>query len=212
MSANASAVLVLNSLYQAVQVTGVRRAFRLFYAGRARAVGPDFVSYDFENWCDLPPRAGEALIRTPTRSIRIPKVIQLVRYDRLPNREVRFTRRNIFHRDRNCCQYCGKVFSQRELNLDHVIPLSRGGSSCWENVVCACIGCNTKKGARLPGDAGMRLFRKPKKPAGHPMLRANWLGPCPVEWRTFLDQAYWNVELSDEVVRPGTGENEGRTS
>jgi 5-methylcytosine-specific restriction endonuclease McrA len=197
---SASAVLVLNSLFQAVQVTGVQRAFRLFYGGRARAVARDFVSYDFEDWCDLPLIAEDRIIRTPTRAIRIPKVIQLVRYDRLPTREVRFTRRNIFHRDRNRCQYCGRVFPQCELNLDHVVPLSRGGKSSWINVVCACIPCNTRKGDRNPAQVGMRLVRRPRKPAGHPMLRANWLGPCPDEWKTFLDEAYWNVELFDEVV------------
>ena len=202
MAETASAVLVLNSLYQAVQVTGVRRAFRLFYAGRARAVAADFVSYDFDNWCDLPAGSGEEFIRTPTRSIRIPKVIQLVHYDKLPSREVRFTRRNIFYRDQNRCQYCGKVFSQRDLNLDHVIPLSRGGGSGWTNVVCACVWCNTRKGHHLPAECGMRLIRRARKPAGHPMLRANWLGPCPAEWRTFLDEAYWNVELADDVVPP----------
>ncbi|HKQ60895.1 MAG TPA: HNH endonuclease [Candidatus Polarisedimenticolaceae bacterium] len=194
------AVLVLNSLFQAVQVTGVRRAFLLFYAGRARAVGPDFVSYDFEDWCDLPPGAGLAVIHTPSRAIRIPRVIQLVHYDRLPSRDVRFTRRNIFYRDKSRCQYCGRVFPQRELNLDHVVPLSKGGSSTWDNVVCACIRCNTRKGSRTPEEASMRLIRAPRKPAGHPILRASWIGPCPEEWRTFLDVAYWNVELSDELV------------
>ncbi len=203
MAQSAPAVLVLNSLYQAVQVTGVRRAFRLFYAGRARALAPDFVSYDFDNWCDLPPRAGDRLIHTPTRCIRIPTVIQLAYFDRLPTREVRFTRRNIFYRDKNRCQYCGRVFPQRELNLDHVVPLSKGGSSCWENVVCACIKCNTLKGNRTPVGAGVRLIRKPKRPAGHPMLRTSWLGPCPEEWKTFLDEAYWNVELSDDIVPAG---------
>jgi len=201
MAEAASSVLVLNSLYQAVQVTGVRRAFRLFYSGRARALASDFVSYDFDNWCDLPPRAGDEVIHTPTKAIRIPKVIQLVRYDRLPTREVRFTRRNIFYRDKNRCQYCGKVHPQRELNLDHIVPISRGGTSCWENVVCACISCNTRKGDRMPSEAGMRLYRKPRKPAGHPMIRAKWIGPCPEEWRTFLDEAYWNVEMADDVVR-----------
>ena len=197
---NGSAVLVLNSLYQAVQVTGVRRAFRLFYSGRARALSSEFVSYDFDNWCDIPPRAGEEVIYTPTRSIPIPRVIQLVHYDRLPSREVRFTRRNIFYRDRNRCQYCGKTFPQKSLNLDHVVPLSRGGVSRWENVVCACIACNTRKGDRTPHEASMQLIRKPKRPAGHPMLRTLWMGPCPEAWRTFLDEAYWNVELSDDVV------------
>ena len=194
------AVLVLNNLYQAVQVTGVRRAFRLFYAGRARAVAPDFTTYDFENWCDLPPGAHCEVIHTTRRSIRIPRVIQLVHYDRLPRREVRFTRRNIFYRDRNRCQYCGRVFASTELNLDHVVPLSRGGTSCWENVVCACITCNSRKGSHLPEETGMRLIRHPRRPAGHPVLRAGWIGPRYDEWRTFLDVAYWNVELADDLV------------
>lgn len=193
-------VLVVNSLYQAVQITGAHRAFRLFYAGRARAVDRDFATYDFDNWCDLPPGAGDQVIRTPSRTIRIPRVIQLLHYDRLPRREVRFTRRNIFFRDRNRCQYCGRTFAQKRLNLDHVVPLSRGGRSSWDNVVCACIECNSRKGSRTPEEAGMHLVRPPRRPAGHPVLRAGWIGPGHDEWRTFLDEAYWNVELDDGVV------------
>jgi 5-methylcytosine-specific restriction endonuclease McrA len=196
-----SSVLVLNNLFQAVQITGVHRAFRLFYAGRARALGPDFRAYDFENWCDLSVGIGDAVIHTPSRAIRIPRVIQLVYYGRVPHREVRFTRRNIFYRDRNRCQYCGKVFVQRDLNLDHVKPLSRGGHSEWTNVVTACVPCNSKKGNRYPEEAGMGLIRLPKKPAGHPLMRASWIGRFHEEWKTFLDEAYWNVELSDDVVK-----------
>ena len=197
-----SSVLVLNSLYQAVQITGVQRAFRLFYAGRARALAPDFSSYDFENWCDLPVGVDEEVIHTPSRHIRIPRVIQLVHYDRVPHREVRFTRRNIFYRDKNRCQYCGKVFAQRDLNLDHVVPLSRGGHSTWTNVVTACVPCNSRKGNRLPDQAAIKLIRQPKKPAGHPLLRATWIGRFHEEWKTFLDEAYWNVELSEDLVPP----------
>ena len=195
-----SAVLVLNSVFQAVQVTTVRRAFRLFYAGRARAVTPDFATWDFENWCDLPAGIEDDVIATPRRAIRIPRVIQLLSYDRVPRREVRFTRRNIFFRDRNRCQYCWKIFPQVELNLDHVVPLSRGGLSSWENVVCACVACNSRKGNRTPHEAGMTLHRLPRRPAGHPVVRAGWLGPRYEEWRTFLDVAYWNVELSEDLV------------
>jgi len=193
-------VLVLNSLYQAVQITGIKRAFRLFYSGRARALAPDFVSYDFENWCDLPIGIDHQAIRTPDRAIRVPRVIQLVYFDKVPQRGVRFTRRNVFHRDRNRCQYCGEVFAQQEINLDHVVPLSLGGRTSWENVVTACIPCNSRKGGRSPRGAGMVLIRPPRKPAGHPILRTNWIGRCHEEWRTFLDEAYWNVELSDDVV------------
>jgi 5-methylcytosine-specific restriction endonuclease McrA len=195
-----AAVLVLNRLYQAVQVTGAKRGLRLFYAGRARAVGPDFATYDFENWCDLPPGVDDDVIRTPRRAIRVPRVIQLTHYDKLPRREVRFTRQNIFYRDKNRCQYCGRIFPQKELNLDHVVPLSRGGSSSWDNVVCACVACNSRKGNRIPHEAGLSLIRIPKRPAGHPVLRAGWLGPRYDEWRSFLDEAYWNVELAEDVV------------
>jgi 5-methylcytosine-specific restriction endonuclease McrA len=198
-------VLVLNSLWQAVQVTTVRRAFRLFYAGRARAVTRDFNTYDFDNWCDLPPAADRQTIQTPRRAIAIPRVIQLLHYDRVPRREVRFTRRNIFFRDRNRCQYCGRIHPQRQLNLDHVVPLSRGGTSTWDNVVCACVACNSRKGNRTPREAGMTLVRAPKRPAGHPILRSGWLGAHYEEWRTFLDVAYWNVELAEDVVPHGPG-------
>jgi 5-methylcytosine-specific restriction endonuclease McrA len=194
-------VLVLNSLYQAVQITGVRRAFQLFCGGRARALSGDFVSYSFENWCALPIEPGHDVIRTPTRHIRVPPVIQLVYYDRLPRREVRFTRRNVFYRDKNRCQYCRRLFLQRDLNLDHVMPISRGGGSGWDNVVTACIPCNSRKGDRTPAEAGMRLMRRPKKPAGHPVLRANWLRSFREEWKAFLDEAYWNVELGDDWVQ-----------
>lgn len=200
-------VLVLNRLYQAVQVTGVRRGFRLFYSGRARAVAADFSTYDFENWCDLPAGAGDEVIHTPRQAIRIPRVIQLVHYDRIPRRQVRFTRRNIFFRDRNRCQFCGQVFPYRDLNLDHVIPLSRGGVSSWENVVCACVSCNSRKGNRTPHEVGMSLIRVPRRPVGHPVPRAFWIGPRYEEWRTFLDEAYWNVELSEDVV-PASGDDD----
>lgn len=197
-------VLVLNSLYQAVQITGVQRAFRLFYSGRARALDPDFRTYDFENWCDLPVGVEHEAIRTPSCAIRIPRVIQLVSYNRVPRREVRFTRRNIFYRDKHRCQYCNRVLPQRELNLDHVVPLSRGGRSEWANVVTACVPCNSRKGNRLPPEAGMKLFRLPRKPAGHPLMRAIWIGRFHEEWKSYLDEAYWNVELSDDLLPPAS--------
>jgi 5-methylcytosine-specific restriction endonuclease McrA len=195
-------VLVLNSLYQAIQVTGVRRAFRLFYAGRAHAVAADFRTYAFEHWCDLPPHDGHGTIRTPTHTIPIPRIIQLLRYDRVPRRDVRFTRRNIFYRDRNRCQYCGKVFSQKHLNLDHVRPLSRGGGSGWKNVVCACVQCNCTKGNRTPEEAGMSLIRKPRKPSAHPALGSSWGQRGYKEWSEFLQGAAWSIELCDEVIAP----------
>jgi 5-methylcytosine-specific restriction endonuclease McrA len=107
---------------------------------------------------------------------------------------VKFSRHNIYMRDGNRCQYCGHKFTSSELSLDHVIPLSRGGTSSWDNVVCACLACNVKKGNRTPAESSMRLIAHPKKPRWHPVghFGSSKLHPA---WRNFLDIAYWNTEL-----------------
>lgn len=193
-------VLVLNRVYQAIHVTGVFRAFRLFYADRARAVDGDFRTYTFDHWCRLPANPETDVIRTPSRVIRIPRVIQLVRYDRLPRVEMRFSRRNVFRRDRHRCQYCGRVFPERLLNLDHVVPISRGGTSTWDNVVCACIECNNRKGNRIPEEANMSPLRRPKKPTGPGGFHLAWPGGRPHrEWEVFLHAVQWPVELCDDA-------------
>ncbi|MEE9219351.1 MAG: HNH endonuclease [Acidobacteriota bacterium] len=191
-------VLVLNRLFQAVDVTSVRRAFTMLYKGDVRAVQPDYTTYSFENWRDVPPGADEECVSTPCFSIRIPRVVQLLYFDSMPRHEVRFTRKNIYYRDRNRCQYCGSKFAIRDLNLDHVVPLSRGGHSVWSNVVCCCLECNTRKGNRLPGEAGLKLLKKPSKPRWHPLVRLSLTHRRYEIWKNFLDLAYWNVELREE--------------
>ena len=190
-------VLVLNRLFQAIQVTSVRKAFCLLYKGHVRAVAPDYSTYDWEDWVDIPAQAHEDSIITPTLRIRIPRVVLLVDFDRLPRHEVRFTRKNIFYRDRNRCQYCGHKFQTRDLNLDHVVPLSRGGKSTWENVVCCCIKCNSRKGGLLPEEAGMHLVRSAVKPRWHPLVKISFTTGQYEAWKNFLDIAYWNAELRE---------------
>ena len=104
----------------------------------------------------------------------MPRVILLIIYDRLPKKEVKFTRHNIFERDKNTCQYCGRVFDRKDLNLDHVIPRDRGGPTTWENIVCSCVECNTQKANRTPQEAGMHLVRKPKRPKWRPFVQINF--------------------------------------
>ncbi|MCI0465380.1 MAG: HNH endonuclease [Gemmataceae bacterium] len=193
-----SNVLVLNRLFQAVHVTSVRKAFALFYKGHVRAVEPDYTTYSFENWRDITPGADDEFISTPSYRIRIPRVVQLLYFDELPRHEVRFTRKNIYFRDRNRCQYCGGRFATKDLNLDHVTPLSRGGRSTWDNVVCCCVDCNTRKGNRLPVEAGLALLKQPTKPRWHPLVRLSLTHSRYEVWKNFLDLAYWNVELQDE--------------
>lgn len=193
-----SAVLVLNRSFLPIHVTTVRRAFTLLYQGVAKAVNEQYQTFNFNDWSELRPHAGEDCIGVVGGVIKIPRVILLVAYDRLPKRHVRFSRYNIFMRDKNTCQYCGRVFPRRELNLDHVIPRSRGGLSTWENIVCSCHACNRKKGGRTPTEAGLRLIRPPRKPRWTPYLGFNFEGIQYREWQPFLnfvDISYWNTEL-----------------
>jgi 5-methylcytosine-specific restriction endonuclease McrA len=124
-------------------------------------------------------------------------VIVLLIFDRLPKKEVKFTRHNVFERDKNTCQYCRKVFPRAELNLDHVLPRDRGGQTTWENIVCSCIPCNSRKSNRLPHEAGMRLMTKPKRPKWRPFVTINLALRAHESWKHFVDVAYWNVELGD---------------
>src|SRR4029077_4782976 len=156
-------VLVLNRLYQPVHVTSVRRALILLYRGAAKAVDEQYQTFDFESWAELSAAVHEESLGTARKRIRVPRVILLQAYDHLPRARVRFSRLNIYARDRNTCQYCGRKPPRAELNLDHVIPRSRGGVTNWENVVCACENCNLKTGGPTPGGAPMRLPRQPMR-------------------------------------------------
>ncbi|HUP66067.1 MAG TPA: HNH endonuclease [Thermoanaerobaculia bacterium] len=188
-------VLVLNRFFQVVQITTARRALTLLYKGQVKAVSGDYTTYSFENWSDIPVQAIDDYITTPSRRILIPHVVQLLRFDRVPRQEIKFSRANIYLRDRNRCQYCGKRFPASELSLDHVVPISRGGRSSWENVVCACLPCNVRKGNKILSESEIALIRKPEKPKWHPLHRLQGR-PYPEIWKNFLDEAYWSVELT----------------
>ena len=194
-------VLVLNRLWQAINVCSVRRAFTLLCAGHAQVVdgdGTNFLTHDFASWRDFSETAPEdEMVHTISFKIRIPRVIVLLLFDRMPRKEVKFTRHNIFERDKNTCQYCGKHFDKRDLNLDHVIPRDKGGLTTWENIVCSCIACNTRKGNRLPHQAGMKLIRKPERPKWRPFVHITFDAQVHDSWRHFIDLAYWNVELGE---------------
>jgi 5-methylcytosine-specific restriction endonuclease McrA len=196
-------VLVLNRLWQAINVCTAERAFMLLYMGHAEVVveeGGNFQTFDFGEWREFSQgHYGEDVVHTVSFKIRIPRVILLLFFDRLPHKEVKFTRHNIFERDHNMCQYCGKRFDRRDLNLDHVIPRDRGGTTTWENVVCACIPCNTRKANRTPTEAGMHLVKKPKRPKWRPFVNVTLSNVAHDSWKHFLDLAYWNVELGEDV-------------
>ena len=193
-------VLVLNKSWVAVHIASVRRAFGMLYQDLARVVHPDDYSlYDFDDWCQLSRffESGQ-FVRTVSLRIRVPEVIILDSFNGFFMREVRFSRRNIFARDKNTCQYCGKKPPRPDLTIDHVVPRSRGGRDTWQNVVLACIRCNIKKRNRTPGEARMPLLHEPVKPTWLPQLGPRIPYGQIHSWQRFVDTAYWNVELSED--------------
>lgn len=202
VAASQQRVLVLNRLWQAINVCTAERALTLLYSGHAQVVcenDGNFNTFSFREWCDFSEQyAGDEVVKTITFRIRIPRVILLLFFDRLPNKEVKFTRHNVFERDKNTCQYCGHKFDRKDLNIDHVVPRHHGGQTTWTNVVCSCVDCNRRKGSRSPEEARMRLIRKPKKPRWRPFVEVQFIKTADHSWRYFLDLAYWNVELGED--------------
>jgi len=195
-----SSVLVLNRSYLPVHVTSARRAFTLLYQGIARAIDEQYQTFDFDAWSQLAVARDAEAIGTSGGPIRIPRVIVLVAFDRLPKRHVRFSRINLMARDNFQCQYCARKPHRAELNLDHVVPRSLGGRSTWENVVTSCMDCNRRKGGRTPRQAHLKLLRKPERPRWTPLANLMWSSVRYREWRPFLsvvDASYWNVELAE---------------
>ena len=197
-------VLVLNRLWQAVNVIGAKRAFGLLARGHASVVHhatDDFRVFSFMDWMDFsvsnPPIDDMEAVHTPNTVVRLPRVILLTFFDKLPRKEIKLTRGNVFQRDKDTCQYCGRLFDREDLNLDHVIPRDRGGKTTWENIVCSCIKCNSRKANRLPHQANMRLIRKPVRPKWRPVISLVLNNKQRERWKDFLDLAYWNVELEE---------------
>ncbi len=197
-------VLVLNRSFVAVHVTNVRRAITLLFRDLAEVLDVEegqYGAYSFESWREL--SALQATLEHPDHdwirgvgfSLRAPRVIRLLDCDRGPRQGLRFNRRNVFARDGNQCQYCGRHFPTSELSLDHVVPRSRGGMTSWENIVCACVACNVRKGGRTPLEARMQLVRQPVKPKRSPLLAIKLGNPKYASWKSFVDSAYWTVDL-----------------
>ena len=195
-----TSVLVLNRSYLPIHVTSVRRAFTLVYQGIAKVVDEQYQTFNFDEWSQLAVARDMDAIGTANGAIRVPRVVVLVTYDRLPKRHVRFSRINLMARDNFQCQYCRVKPGRSELNLDHVVPRALGGRSTWENVVTSCVDCNRRKGGRTPRQARMVLKRKPERPRWTPLMNLMTSNARYKEWRPFLsivDASYWNAELAE---------------
>ncbi|MDQ7054911.1 MAG: HNH endonuclease [candidate division KSB1 bacterium] len=140
-------VLILNQNYEPIGVINAKKALILIYLGKA----------------ELIERRPDWAIRTVKENYPYPSIVRLIAFVRLPRRGVILSRKNILKRDGFRCQYCGR--RNKPLTVDHVIPKKRGGVDSWENLVCACVECNNKKGHRTPEEANMPLLREPKRPS-----------------------------------------------
>lgn len=159
-------VLVLNASYEPLNVTSWQRAVILLIKGKAEQV--------------------EHNSRYVCTNFPLPTVIRLRYYIRVPYKDIPLTRRNILHRDRHSCQYCG--YTGDNLTLDHVVPRSRGGGESWENMVTACVCCNVKKGNRTPNEANMGLRCHPRKPHSSLYFEVakHLRGGLNQEWRKYV--------------------------
>ncbi len=188
-----SRILILNRLWQAVNIVGVERAFSLLLQDHAQVIytgDGSFRMIDSVEWLEMSEAEklgdGEAFVQTVRMRIRIPKVLLLRNYDQLPVKEVRFNRENLFERDKYSCQYCGNFFKSDDLNMDHVIPRDKGGRTSWENIVTSCIKCNSRKANRLPHQANMHLIRKPERPRWRPFVSSLIDQNYDADWDHFI--------------------------
>jgi 5-methylcytosine-specific restriction endonuclease McrA len=163
-------VLVLNSSFEPINVCAARRALVLVLKGVAAAE-----------------EHSNGHVHSARAAIKVPSVIRLLEYRRIPHQTRALSRKNILMRDRYTCQYCMKTMSSGDLTLDHVMPRSRKGETTWENLVACCHNCNNRKGSRTPEEAGMRLARAPRPFSLHTSRHLmRLLGKSDDQWRKYL--------------------------
>lgn len=170
-SAMHAPVLVLNASYEPINVCAARRAIILILKGVA-----------------MMEEVNGHTLHSARAALRVPSVIRLLEYRRIPHQTRALSRKNILLRDRNTCQYCGVVLPSAELTLDHVVPRSRGGTSTWENLVAACHACNRRKGNYLLHELEhMKLIREPRPFTLHTSRHImRMIGHSDQKWRKYL--------------------------
>ena len=183
-------VLVLNKNWQAVGIKNPADTFAMLMTDAATGLdirGLDYmVPLRWNDWVKLPIEDDDDFVQTINQKIKIPKVIILSRFDRVPKKRPRFSQKNIWIRDNFTCQYTGKKLRPGEGNIDHVVPRSKGGSTSWDNCVLACKQVNAKKADATPEEAGLKLLKKPEPPKELPVFHYITNKHNVKEWEIFL--------------------------
>lgn len=200
-------VLVLNKNYHPIGTSPLKEVLNLITttddaSGKFKAVviDEDCVPHTWEQWREIEVREGEEAVYTVRYTIKIPQVVRLNKYDKVRSKYAKLTRHNIFKRDEYRCQYCGVKPGSEELSIDHIVPRARGGTTTWTNCVLSCVDCNSAKGSSLCNEVrtskfpkGMKLLKDPIKPKQKDLKITLYYE----SWKSWLDEAYWNVELED---------------
>lgn len=196
-------VLVLNKNMAAINIVTMKRAIKLLCkedgAGDPKAyiIDENHQPWTWEEWRELQKMEGSENMQG---TFKIPEIIKVTTFDRVPKKQIHFSRAAIFKRDKNTCQYCGARPGTEELNLDHITPRSKGGETTWENVVCACVECNSLKADKFPEQVRHKKYPngmprpKPQRPT-YNMIRGDIQYKS---WKQWLAVAYWNCELDND--------------
>lgn len=154
----------------------------------------------FQNKVEVIEEYEDKELRSCTFSIKMPSVVKFIRSVKRRKKVVKFSRENVYSRDKGRCQYCSRRVARPESTYDHIVPRSQGGKTTWENIVISCISCNQKKGGRTPQQANMKLLSRPVKPKKLPDIRitVTWKKGDPLTWKNWLQSyQYWNTELEE---------------
>jgi len=212
-------VLVLNRLWQAINVCSARRAICFLYTGHAKVVqsnNGNYELYDFVKWLEysrnnLKENSGNGLIHSISFSLKKPSIIILGFYLGYPNLRIKLSRENIYKRDKYTCQYCGKKMEHKKLNIDHILPRHRGGKTTWTNVVTCCFACNLKKGGKILSETDMQLLQKPHAPLRYPLQNLHIETHEHDGWAHFIDFSKWEVEIGEDEIKNITAANKQKT-
>jgi 5-methylcytosine-specific restriction endonuclease McrA len=183
-------VLVLNKNWQAVGIKNPADTFAMLMTDAATGLdikGNDYMTpLRWKDWINLPIDKDDDYVQTVNQKIKIPKVIILSNFDKVPKKRPRFSQKNIWIRDNFTCQYTGKRLKPGEGNIDHIVPKSRGGGTDWSNCVLACKKVNAKKADATPEEVGLRLLKKPEPPKELPVYHYITNKHNIKEWEIFL--------------------------
>ncbi len=190
---NKATVLVLNRNWQAINVKTPQEAFGMMATDTATALDINeegaMLPVKWSEWVTLPIRDSDNVVHTVRGQIRVPTVIVLANFAKVPKKRPKFGAKGIWERDGGVCQYTGKKLAPGEGNIDHVVPRSRGGKTSWENCVLAHKEVNSRKGSRLPEEAGLKLLRSPGVPREVPVTVLIRNHHRVKDWELFLEMS-----------------------